>query len=80
MQALGKNVILKRIEKEKKSGLIFTTSEKPDGFYEVVSVGEEVKEVQTGDNVYCHPYHTNNIEVDGQKYEVTSKDQIYAKL
>lgn len=80
MQAIGKNVILKRIEKEKKIGIILTTSEKTEGFYEVVSIGEEVKEVHPGDKVYCHPYHTNNIEVDGQKYEVTSKDQIYAKL
>ena len=65
IQSLGKKIIVKVIEQEKKtkSGLIIpdTVRKEDEIVAEVVSVGEEVTTVKIGDKVLCSKYYTGEV-------------------
>ena len=65
LQSLGKKIIVKVIEQEKKtkSGLIIpdTVRKEDEILAEVISVGEEVTTVKVGDKVLFSKYYTGEV-------------------
>lgn len=80
MQAIGKNVVLKVIEEEKKEGsLILMESAKTPNNYEVLSIGEEVKYFSVGDRVYLNKYSGYELKVKDDVFLVIDFELIMAK-
>jgi len=79
LQAIGKYVILKAIY-EKKQTIILTAKDPDPMYYEVISVGDEVKGLYPGDQL-PYPQYTNQIvSDDGEKLSVISLENITAKI
>lgn len=81
LQAIGKNLIIKPVKtEEKKQTIILTTQEEKQIYFEVVSIGQDVKEVSVGDVIWLQHYNRNSeIIEDGTKYYMVNLDCIYAK-
>lgn len=71
LKALGKNIIIQAVKEEKKDGLLIIPNEKENYFWKVISVGEDVKNIVEGDNIYalytspiagCEGYHIVNLD------------------
>lgn len=77
IQAIQKNIIVKPLYKEKKI-IITTETEKPI-YWEVITIGDEVKEIKIGDKIYIDSYGL--IEIDKEnKLFVASSDNVKAKI
>jgi len=50
IQAIGDNIIVKAMREEKKTKILTLDNDKPD-YYEVISVGDDVKHILKGDHV-----------------------------
>lgn len=77
IEAIGKNVILKAVKEEKKS-IILTSKEEPILYYEVLSIGSSVKDVNVGDKVLIH-YGAQKIPFEDNLF-VTDIERVYATL
>jgi len=78
MQAIGKNIIIKAVKEEKKGSLILTTKEEQVKFWNVLSVGKEVKEISTGDIICTHQYGMHSVP-DNEGCFVIQSENVYAK-
>ncbi len=78
IQAIGKNILVVPVMDEKK-GLILTTKEEKPKYWNVISVGGEVKSVSNGDNVFVAQYGFQEIVDQDQKYYICKEENIYAK-
>lgn len=78
IQAIGKNIICKAVLPEQKN-LILTTVEPKPLFYEVVSIGSDVKEVYIGDKLPYPQYAQQTFKDEEEIYHVFSIENIYAK-
>lgn len=79
LQAIGKHVILKAIF-EKKEIVILTTKEPSPLYYEVMSVGDEVKGLYPGDQLPYPQYTSQILSDEGDKLFVISLENITAKI
>lgn len=85
MKALGAFVVLRKENEEVKSssGLIMTEYTDKDIRYklaEVVSAGEQVKDLVPGHMVYYDSAAASDIRVDGEKLTIISDRQIVIRL
>jgi co-chaperonin GroES (HSP10) len=78
MKALGKNLIVKPVEEEKKASLILTPKEEKPVCWEVISIGKDVEEINIGDIVYTFSYCLQKIN-DEEKLYVVEMEKVYAK-
>jgi co-chaperonin GroES (HSP10) len=81
LQAIGKNLVIRPVRnEEKKSTLILTTQEEKPVFFEVISIGNDVKEVSVGDTIWLQHYNrSSEITFDDVKYYMVNIDSICAK-
>jgi len=81
LQAIGKNLVIRPVRsEEKKSTLILTTQEEKPVFFEVISIGNDVKEVSIGDIIWLQHYNrSSEITFDDVKYYMVNIDSICAK-
>lgn len=79
---LHENVILKKVEVEKKtaSGIYLSdTSEKKPSIATVVAVGKDVKsDIQEHDQVVYKEYSGTNVEIDQEAYIIIEAEDILA--
>lgn len=85
MKAIGSFVVLSKVEEEvkKKNGLIMTEATDVKIRYklgEVISAGEDVKDLTPGDRVYYDMAGASDIRVDGKKYSVIAERGIVVRL
>ena len=85
MKAIGTNVVVRKITEEvkSKSGLILSEISEKDIRYklaEVVSVGEEVKDLSDGDRIYYDSAAGSEIRIDGEKLTVVNERNIVVRL
>jgi co-chaperonin GroES (HSP10) len=78
IQAIGKHVVVKAIYAENKS-LILTAQDPKPIHYQVVSKGDEVKEINEGDLLPAPQYTMHKIEDDGETFYIIALENIYAK-
>lgn len=85
MKALGSYVVLKKINEEVKNatGLIMTEYTDKDirhKLAEVVTAGEDVSGLVSGDKVYYDSAAGSEIRIEGEKLIIISDRQIVVKL
>ena len=85
MKAIGTNVVVRKTLEEVKSktGLILSEVNEKDIRYklaEVVSAGEDVKDLSSGDSVYYDSAAGSAIRVDGEKLTVVNERNIVGRL
>jgi co-chaperonin GroES (HSP10) len=85
MKAIGTNVVVRKIieEVKSKSGLILSEISEKDIRYklaEVVSVGEDVKDLSDGDRIYYDSAAGSEIRIDGEKLTVVNERNIVVRL
>lgn len=85
MKAIGTNVVVRKITEEvkSKSGLILSEISEKDIRYklaEVVSVGEDVKDLSDGDRIYYDSAAGSEIRIDGEKLTVVNERNIVVRL
>ncbi len=78
LQAFGEFVVLKKIKEEQKKGSILLPNENTQTYYEVTSVLENEKSLKVGDKVVAN--YPQEIEISNEKYFISNKNQILAKL
>lgn len=79
MKAIGKYVVVKQVVTEQASisGIIYTdTSQATLG--EVVSTGDEVNNIATGDKIVLNWNASSLVNYGGEKYSIVHVDNIYA--
>jgi len=79
IQAIGKNLILQPVSIEEKVGVIITLNQEKPLLYKVISVGSEVLEIEPSDEVFVYRHGMHEIEFEGHKLTIVSKDNIFAK-
>ena len=79
MQPLGKRIIIKPIEQEKKTSVLILKDESPH-LFSVLSVGDDVKKVKEGDTIMIASFSTSEIKHDGQTLLLVNEDNIIAKV
>lgn len=85
MKAIGTNVVLRKTVEEvkSKSGLILSEVNEKDIRYklaEVVSAGEDVKDLSSGDSVYYDSAAGSDIRINGEKLTVVNERNIVVRL
>lgn len=85
MKAIGSHVVLRKKEEEvkSKSGLILTEANEMNIRYklaEVVSAGEDVKDLSEGDSVYFDSAAGSDIRIGGEKLTVVFERSIVVRL
>jgi len=79
IQAFGKNIIVNPIYEEKKAGTLIRPDEQPI-YHEVLSVGDEVKNVKIGDKLILNSYGVQGKNFKEKKYFFTLVEHIHAHL
>ena len=85
MKAIGSHVVLRKKEEEvkSKSGLILTEANEMNIRYklaEVVSAGDDVKDLSQGDSVYFDSAAGSDIRIGGEKLTVVYERNIVVRL
>lgn len=85
MQAIKDKVFVKvqnDIEQVTKGGLIVpgTVKKEPQKYGTVISVGNDVKEIQCGDQIMYHDRGGQTVIIDGEEYRILSDNEIYGVL
>jgi co-chaperonin GroES (HSP10) len=85
MKAIGTNVVVRKTLEEVKSktGLILSEVNEKDIRYklaEVVSAGEDVKDLSSGDSVYYDSAAGSDIRIKGEKLTVVNERNIVVRL
>lgn len=85
MKAIGSHVVLRKKEEEikSKSGLILTEANEINIRYklaEVVSAGDDVKDLSQGDSVYFDSAAGSDIRIGGEKLTVVYERNIVVRL
>ncbi len=79
IQAYGKFIIVKPVKVEKKE-LILTTKEPEVLFWEVTSVGEDVKGIVKGDNVCLHSMSPKEVKINNIPINIVPYEAVCAKI
>jgi len=85
MKAIGTNVLVRKTVEEVKSktGLILSEVNEKDIRYklaEVVSAGEDVKDLSSGDSVYYDSAAGSDIRINGEKLTIVNERNIVVRL
>ena len=85
INAVNNHVIVREflnVEKKKESGIIIpeTIKAEPQKYGEVISAGEKVENVKTGDTIMFHQSGGQAVIVDGVIYRVLKNDEVYAVI
>lgn len=75
LRAIGHRIIVVPIEE--KQGLLIVSNAKPQRF-EVMAIGEEVKNIMVGDVVYIDKHRLVSLEHEKTTYHVVEDTMIYA--
>jgi len=79
IEAVGKNIIIKPVFKEKSGVLILTNESDKPLAWEIVSMGDDVKGLSIGDKLTLAPYGMHDITYKGEKYYVCQLENVLAK-
>jgi len=86
MKAIGRNIIINKAKEgttKTKGGLLLAENQKEDIRYikaSVVSVGNEVDGVKTGDSVYYDRHAGHKIEFENNSYHVIKSGDVVVVL
>ena len=79
LQAIGNNLVVKPVFEEAKSILVMPTADIPI-YYEVLSIGDKVDEIEVGDKIFIDQYGVEEKSLKGEKFFTASSEFIYAKV
>ncbi len=79
LQPLGKRIIIKPINAERKPSVLLLKDESPVTF-KVISIGDDVKKVKPDDTIMIAGFSTSEINFEGEKYMLVNEDNIIAKV
>jgi len=74
---VGKRILVKPVEV--KHGNLIVSGQKPTQFH-VITIGDEVTKVKSGDTIYMDKHYGAEIEHEKEKYLVIDESSILAKL
>ena len=84
IQATKDKLIAKIVKQDDKTsgGIIIPDSavNEPQLYAGVVSIGNDVKEIDVGDTILCHRSGGMDIMMEGQIYKVLKDDEVYGVL
>jgi co-chaperonin GroES (HSP10) len=84
IQGIGDKVICKILAEERttKGGLFIPdgVAKNPQVSYEVITCGDEVKDIIPGDTIFCSPHGGMDIMVEDDIFKVLREEEIYGKL
>lgn len=85
MKAIGSHIILRKVKEEikSKSGLIVTDAHDSKIRYkmaEVISVGDDVKDLKEGDQIYYDSAAESEIRIGGEKLSVIPDRGVVVRL
>ena len=84
IQAIKDKIIVKVLREEKMSdgGIVIPESaiKDPQLTCEVISVGDEVKELNPGNTIYCHRNAGMDMLIDGEILRVLAINEVYGYL
>ena len=86
MKAIGRNIIINKIKEgttKTKGGLLLAENQREDIRYvkaSVVSVGDEVNGVKTGDYIYYDRHAGHKIEFENNSYHVIRSGDVVVVL
>lgn len=71
--------VLKEVEQTTQGGLIVpgTVKKEPQKYGDVLSVGNDVKEIIIGDQIMFHDRGGQTIMINGEEYRILSENEIY---
>lgn len=78
LHAYGKNIVCKAIFEDKKGKLILTNEEQKPLYYQVISMGEEVCDLEIGDKIIVKEYFPFEIKHKDENFLIIDKDYILA--
>jgi chaperonin GroES len=86
MKAIGRNIIIDKVKEgttKTKGGLLLAENQREDIRYikaSVVSVGDEVTGVKTGDSIYYDRHAGHKIEFENNSYHVIKSGDVVVVL
>ena len=86
MKAIGRNIIINKVKEgttKTKGGLLLAENQREDIRYikaSVVSVGDEVSGVKTGDSIYYDRHAGHKIEFENNSYHVIKSGDVVVVL
>lgn len=86
MKAIGRNIIINKVKEgttKTKGGLLLAENQREDIRYikaSVVSVGDEVTGVKTGDSIYYDRHAGHKIEFENNSYHVIKSGDVVVVL
>ena len=86
MKALGRNLIIEKIKEgttSTKGGLLLAESHKEDIRYlkaNIVSIGDEIKELKSGDVIFYDRHAGHKIELKNKSYHVIKLQDVVVVL
>lgn len=75
LRPLNKYIVAKLVEKEKKGTLLLLADEEKDKF-EVLAVGEEIKDICVGDKILTDGFGRKEYEIDGERLYIIHYDRV----
>lgn len=80
IRPLGERVVLKPVEVEEKtkSGLILAGDKEKPEVAEVVAIGDEVKALKVGENVFYKKYSGTEVKYENQEYILIAEEDVLA--
>ena len=79
MRVIGKKILVKRIDEEpveKLGNLVIPGGDKDYDTCEIVSVGDEIKNLEPGNTILTYKNSGHECKVDGIKYRVITEAEI----
>lgn len=84
MKVIKSNILCREIKSEspttKIGGFVVPNDQKDYMEAEVMSVGEEVKEIKEGDRIYIYPNAGKKIDVHGENYRIINVSEVIIVL
>ena len=80
LKPMADNLLLKQAEavETTASGIILAAAKEKPAFYEVMSVGPDVKGIASGDKVVVGNYVGSDIKLDGEDYKFVKLEDVLA--
>ena len=81
LKPLADNILLKQAQAQETtaSGIILaTTNKEKPAFYEVMSVGADVKGIAAGDKVVVGQFAGSDMKLDGEDYKFVKQEDVLA--
>lgn len=79
IQAVGKNIVVKAIKEDKKTGILIPNQTEKTLYWLVLSVGDEVENIKVNDHVLINPYEFYGTTITEETLLIGDFNKVLAK-